>query len=353
MNLRRRAAWSVPLVTAGVVVAAGLLPQATAVGGQPDLPARSAAELLVAVQNSSTTALSGTVVQTARLGLPPLPGARSSAELSLTNLAAGSHTAQVWVDGRERQRVALLGSLSESDVVHNGRDVWTYSSSTRTATHTVLPERPPGTDAEAPADARQLTPQAAADRALAAIDPTTLVSVDETGFVADRPVYTLRLAPRDTASTVRSVLLAVDAATSVPLRVQVFGASAEPAVETGFTSVSFDRPPASVFAFTPPAAATVEERGTVAPRSDRDAPDAGSTAAPTVIGKGWTSIVELEAGTRGPQGSGAATFERLTTVQPDGSRLLRTALVNALFTPDGRILAGAVTPEALQRAAAR
>ena len=375
MSLRRRVAWSVPLVTAGAVVAAGVLPQ-TASSGPPALPARSAAELLVAVQRSSTTALSGTVVQTSRLGLPTLPGSDQGAALTVSNLAAGSHSARIWVDGPERQRVALLGQLAESDLVHNGRDVWTYTSATRTATHDVLPahsaaNRGPSRDARGPAssgdareltpsgDARDLTPQAAADRALAAVEPTTVVTVDNTAYVAGRPVYTLRLAPRDTRSTVRAVLVAVDSQTSVPPRVQVFGAAAEPAFETGFTDVSFTRPPASVFAFSPPRGATVKTRQHALPAeaaaqpTPRTAPAPGVT--PTVLGKGWTSVlvvpqVPTMAPARG-QDSAAALLDRLAVRQPDGSRLLRTTLVNALLTADGRLLAGAVTPEELQRAA--
>ena len=47
--------------------------------------------------------------------------------------------------------------------------------------------------------------------------------------------------------------LAIDAKTDVPLRVQVFAkGGTTPAFETGFTTVTFTKQPASVFRFTAP-----------------------------------------------------------------------------------------------------
>jgi len=376
--LRRRAVWAVPAVVAGVVVVAGVLPTSALGTGHPKLPPRSAAQLLAAVQTSSTTALSGTVVETARLGLPALPGSDRSATLSLQALTAGSHTARVWVDGPDRQRFALLGQLAESDVVHNGRDVWTYASNTTAVTHLVAPAGTPAATPEEPTgparDPRALTPQAAAAQALEAIDPTTVVGVERTAVVAGRPAYTLRLAPRDTGSTVRQVLLAVDGQTSVPLRVQVYGAAAAPAFETGFTDVSFQTPPASVFRFTPPPGAKVSTKAVPTPQRGAgthsparpDTAGAPDTAGVKVHGTGWTTVLELPFGslpTAGSKAGGsaaagsdgsspAALLDRLSRPGPDGSRTVHTALVNGLVTRDGRVFLGAVSPDLLTRAAA-
>ncbi len=105
-----------------------------------------------------------------------------------------------------------------------------------------------------------LTPQQAAEQALAAIDPTTAVSTDGTRTVAGRDAYELVLAPKDTRSLVGQVRLAVDAETSVPLRVQLFGrASADgPAFSVGFTKISFEVPGDDQFRFSPPPGATVD-----------------------------------------------------------------------------------------------
>ena len=371
---RRRAAWAAPILAGVVVVAAAVLPTTASADPHPNLPDRTPAQLLVDVSASTVTSLSGTVVQTSRLGLPDLPGAGNSAALSIANLVTGTHTAKVWLDGPDRQRVALLGQLAESDVVHNGTDLWTYASDTHAVTHVTLPARGAGEKA-APVTGADLTPQAAAAKALAAIDPSTAVTVDRTERVAGRAAYTLVLTPRDARSTVRRVTIAVDAENAAPLRVQVFGAAAAPAFETAFTDVSFAVPASSVFAFTPPAGAVVTERSpaqALAPGTEggRDqgeaAPDAASksgdapestdgTAAPTVLGSGWASVLAVPAAAGGSDplaAVGGGLVERLTTTLPNGDRLLRSSLLNALVTQDGRIFVGAVGADLLQQAAA-
>ncbi len=351
-SLRRRAAWAAPVAVLAAVSGATLLPSTASATDRPSLPAVTPAALLASVGQSSAQALSGTVVETARLGLPSLPGSENSASLSLSSLVMGSHTARVWIDGLERQRVALLGQLAESDMVHNGRDLWTYGSDTLKVTHAVLPAEKE--TAQAP-DARALTPSAAAAQALAAVTPSTTVSVDPTTRVAGRPAYTLVLVPRDARSTVSRVTVAVDSATRVPLRVQIFGSASDAAFETGFTDVSFRRPAASVFRFTPPAGAkvTIQDLGTTKPAGEHSAGTRPEASAPAVVGTGWTSVLVLPASPRGAAKapSGSDLLGKLTTTLPNGDRLLHTALVNVLMTHDGRTLVGAVSPELLQQAA--
>ena len=356
LTLRRRAAWSVPVLTAAAVGGAALLPSTAAASAHPKLPVRTAAQLLTAVQHSPVQHLSGTIVETARLGLPTLPGLDNAASLSWQALVSGTHTARVWLDGRDRQRLALLGQLSESDVVHQGRDLWTYASGSQKVEHTDLGPAP----ASAP-EVTRATPQGAAEQALKAIDPSTAVTVDRTARVAGRAAYTLVLTPRDARSTVRKVLIAIDAERNFPLRVQVFGAASAPAFESGFTDVSFARPAASVFRFSPPKGAKVTShplhlaRAGLRADATRTRPAAGMQ--PTVLGAGWTSVVELPAGKTGVAttaagGSTAALLSRLTSTLPSGDRLVKSALLNVLLAKDGRILVGAVAPAVLQQAAA-
>lgn len=354
-----------PVLTAAAVVGTVLVSSNAYSSPHPKLPARSAAQLLAAVGSSDTVALSGTIVETARLGLPSLPGT-DGASLSWQSLVTGSHTAQVWLGGPDRQRIAVKGSLSESDVVHNGRDLWTYTSTTNEVSHSVVP----AADAAAPSvtpDALALSPTQAAARVLATIDPTTRVDVDPTRRVAGRKAYTLVLRPKDTRSTVSKVTIALDSAHFVPLQVQIFASGPRPAFETGFTTdLSFVTPKASVFTFRAPAGATVvkdpltrtaegERGGVPTPgRSGVDRPAAGAGTGGSgaeVIGKGWTSIVELPHGL--PAGTADSLITRFTTpVGTSGARLLSTALVNALILPDGRVFAGAVTPVMLEQTAA-
>lgn len=345
-SLRRRTVWLVPAATIVAVAAGATLPRIASGASNPPLPAKTAQQLLADVASSGTHALSGTVVETANLGLPALPTTGPAAQLSWPALLTGSHTVQVWLDGPQRQRLAVLGQLAESDVVHNGSDLWTYTSRTNAVSHRTLPAR----SAPSATPEQQLTPSAAATQALAAITPTTKVSVLDTAVVAGRSTYTLRLAPADpAATTVSQVLIYVDAATSVPLKVQVYGSNpATPAFETGFTGVSFATPSAGTFTFTPPAGATVTNAGPTAPPST---PPAG--AARRTVGTGWSTIAVLPPGTAAAlsSGSSGALLGQLSQLQSNGDRLLSTALVNALIKPDGSVLVGAVPPAVLLKAA--
>lgn len=366
-TVRRPAVWAVPVLTIGAVVGGGVLISTASASPHPRLPSRTAAQLLAAVQTTSATDMSGTIVETARFGLPSLPGADGGASLSWQSLITGSHTARVWIAGPDKQRVALLGPLSESDVIHNGTDLWTYASDTNQVTHTVLSAKDSHGERESreTPNARSYTPAAAAQQALNAIDPTTHVSVDPTRVVAGQKAYTLVLTPRDTRSTVRKVTIAIDSRHFVPLQVQVFGSGWKPAFQTGFSgSVSFATPKASIFTFHVPAGASVasdplmvhRDRGRHdRPESQGSSPQRPSRpakpAAPTVIGTGWTSIAELSAGL--PGGAQNALLDKLTTpVGTTGDKILTTTLLNVLILKDGRVFLGAVSPSMLEQTAA-
>jgi outer membrane lipoprotein-sorting protein len=348
--------WAVPVAAVAVVgvAATGVL----TAEADPPLPPKTAAQLLVALQGAQVDGLSGTVVQDSDLGLPALPtsgpGADSTSPLSLLT---GSHTLRVWYAGEDKQRLALLGRLGETDAIRNGRDAWLWSSGSNSATHYTLPA---GKTAEPPVPST-LTPQQAAEKALAAIDPTTAVSTDGTRTVAGRDAYELVLAPKDARSLVGQVRLAVDAETSVPLRVQLFGrASADgPAFSVGFTKISFEVPGDDQFRFSPPPGATVTE-GTAPKRSaghpsGADLDKAGSAV--RTVGSGWTTVVVADgiAPSATDGGSAGAILDQLQRVRGSwgSGRLLTSSLVSVLFTDDGRLIAGAVPPELLYAAAAR
>jgi hypothetical protein len=76
--------------------------------------------------------------------------------------------------------------------------------------------------------------------------------------IAGRDAYVVHFTPASSGTLVGDVAIAIDAQTRLPLDVSVTarGASA-PALEAGFTSVSFAPIDPSMFAFTPPADATV------------------------------------------------------------------------------------------------
>lgn len=371
--LRRRPGlrWLVPLLAVVLLAAGGSLAGMLTAAARSGLPHRSASTLLVDVQKARLDGLSGTIVQNADLGLPSLPGVSGSGSgggsSDLTSLVSGSHTLRLWYAGPDRVRLALLGSLGESDVVRSGTHLWTWSSKDHTATHRSVPAAS-GDEPRSLAAASPLTPQQAADAALKAITPTTKVSTDGTAVVAGRSAYELLLRPRTTGSLVQSVRIAIDGKTHIPLRVQVFATSTgKPAFEVGFTAFDPTTPPSSVFGFNPPPGTKVTRAKALSPRAfaahgagDRVAKRTAAAARkqePRVVGTGWTSVAIVPVPSKA--GSGRSSMAQALTMLPKVSgtwgsgHLLRGTLFSALLTDDGRLVVGAVPPQRLFRTLAR
>jgi len=363
---RRALRWLVPAAAAGVV--ALLASGALNANANPDLPTRSAAQLLAAVGDAKVAGFSGTVVEKASLGLPELPqvaGADSSGT-GLVGLLSGSHTARVWYAGENKQRIALLDQLGEQDAFRNGRELWQWNSDSRTASHTTLPA---DAQAAAPQQLPAITPSQAAQRALALIDPSTSVRTDRDAVVAGRAAYVLVLTPKDARSRVGSVHISVDGKTLVPLGVQVYPrGSQHAAIDISFTRFSDSIPSDDNFTWTPPPGAIVKQ----VPGIQLPAP-VGKDAGPKLpskpgrqlntIGTGWTTVftatgvpglAELGA-VDGPAGKSAApVLGKLPAVKGNwgSGRLFQSTLISALFTDDGRAFVGAVDPDLLYQAAA-
>lgn len=363
MNTRsRRFRWAVPVV---VVAAVGGGLAATnamsASAASPALPTLSPAQLIADVNSANLTPMSGTVVENAKLGLPALPdvtGGQGSS--SLSSLISGSHTLRVWYGGPSKVRVALLGNLGESDIVANASGAWVWSSDNNTATHYAYPaQRSAAKPHRATPATPGLTPQQLAQKVLAKVSPTTKVATTDTATVAGRPAYQLVIAPRDAKSSVGSIRIAIDAATHVPLRLQVFASGAtEPAIAVGFTQVSFSAPSAAQFTFSPPPGATVKKHSGAAPSTGWSGYPPERAPMATTYGSGWSEVLIRTGVSMGEAAHGRGQLATVLRGLPavSGSwgsgHLLHSALFSALITDDGRLLIGAVSPAQLYAAAA-
>lgn len=357
--------WAVPAAAAVAVVGAGVAAKTLAVAAEPDLPSRTAAQLLVDLQTARLDGLSGVVVERADLGLPAIPLLTGDQSAQLASLASGKHTLRVWYSGPDKARVSLLGQQGQSDVIHNGADTWIWDSQSGKAQHMVgRPDKDSAGRAGALPTEVPKSPQEAADLALKAIDPTTEVSTGNSAKIAGRNAYELVLRPRDKAALVGEVRLAIDAQEKVPLRVQVLPrGTASPAFEVAFTQVSFARPDDAQFTFNPPAGTKVEEADPAKIKQEQQAKEqqhaAGAADKPksTVIGTGWASVFVIRTSAATGQDAGSAEAKKAQDAigqLPLGSagRTFNSKLFNVLFTDDGRVLVGSVSPERLAQVAA-
>jgi len=179
--------------------------------------------------------------------------------------------------------------------------------------------------------------------------------------VAGRSAYELVLRPRDPASLVSSVRIAIDGATHIPLRVQVYGSNTgKPAVEVGFTSFDPTSPDATVFRFNPPPGTKVTQESTThmpSGAAKTHGQRRSSAGQPTIVGSGWTTVAVAKL--PAASGSNASMFGATTKQLPAVSgawgsgHVLRGTLFSAVLTNDGRVAIGAVAPNRLYAALAR
>jgi outer membrane lipoprotein-sorting protein len=387
-KLRRYSRWT---VAAGIVAAVGGVLAASIPAGAtvPTLPQRTVAQLLAAVDSdASMPPLSGTVEETASLGIPALPTAPGTS--SLPSLLAGTHTMNVWYSDQSHYRIAIPQTMSESDIIRNGGSAWLWESSANQAT-----QFPLTADSDTPSV--PLTPQQAAAQALANLGPTTIVRVDSNVTIAGQAAYQLVLVPKSSHSMIGEVRIAIDSTRDVPLRVQVFAkGTTSPELQVAYTAISFAKPPASTFTFSPPARAKVVQENTgtsdkgtgQTPANGAGQSSDGLLSGASVIGSGWLAVLDLPSSTvsgitGGPSSSALGSLEHSThsgvqspsgadTGSPDldlsgiftallkaakpvsgswgSGHLLQTDLLSVLFTSDGRVLIGAVTPDVLYQA---
>jgi len=321
-----KARWAVPaaaVAAAGLVIAGSML--ASAAQAAPVLPARSAAQLLadIAGNASAPSSLSGVISETAALGLPQLPNGDGG--LPGYSLLAGSHSFSFWYAGPAHVRIAIPVQLGETDLRLDGRQAWLWDSSTDTATRIVLPAHAgPVTLPGSGAVTAVPTPQQAARLILAAVGPTTTVSVQQNVMVAGQSAYQLAIAPKSSGSLVGQIRIAVDSRGYLPLRLQVFArGAASPAYQVGFTSLSFARPAASNFAFTPPPGATVKTVRVPASGAGL-LPGLRGSLAPGA-GAAGTGTVTFSASPGASSAAGKRDLKMLTRLAQQESKLTRDA----------------------------
>jgi len=376
---RKAARYVVPVAVVGVAAATiGLVP-ALADSGDPDLPKISAQQLIDKIAKSDVQQMSGTVKITTDLGLPDLGGLESSLTSGatksgdgssadptskLTELATGTHTVRVAADGPDRQKVSLLENAAEYSLIHNGKDVWGYDSQSNEVYHATSSDSAAAQKKEdVPATPKDLTKDA-----LKSVDDTTSVSVQGTAQVAGRDAYRLVIKPKQSGSTVGQITVAVDSKTGLPLKFTLTPASGGAAViDAGFTQVSFAKPSSSTFDFSAPKGAKVTEDNQAehqqkgrdkSGKSDEDL--AKGLDGMTVIGKGWNSVATFDTGGQGmPSGAEAggqfggfldSLGDKVSGKFGSGT-VFKTRLINALITDDGKVYVGAVSKDALVKAA--
>lgn len=385
---KSRLRW-IPAIAVPAIVIAGAVAVPQMANADVKLPAKSALGIVSLAQKSAGTSFSGTVTETANLGLPDISssafggGASGSSTSDTLSQLTGSHTAKVYVSGKSQSRVQLISNLQETDVIRNGQTLWTYDSKTNAVTHVTLPSKSSlprhATPQTAPTTGAVPTPADIAQKVLADVKQYTTVTTTDNAKVAGRTAYGITLTPKDSSTLVGHVTLDVDSATGVPLRAVITAKGQKAAAfSVAFSKIDFSKPAASTFAFTPPKGATVKNVTVPTHDSSRAVhpgvetqSGAASTAEkkakaealeakyqPTVIGSGWSTIVGLTlspATAKQTEGTGDGSSSKLldeVLTPVSGGRVLQTSLVSVFITDSGRAYVGAVSAKTLEAAVA-
>ena len=399
---RNRRRW-IPAVLAPVLVAGSVFGFSVQASAAIDLPNKSASQILQMINTNPDIAFSGRIVKKASMGLPPmnivpdisqsmidemakkmpkemsdfLPKASAQGELALAlEFFAGTHKANIYVDGVDKARLQVLDLLSERDYIRNGYELWAYEAGKSRAQHSVINE---GEVKSAEAEARTLfnlnsgklpfdytSPAAVAEFVLNEAGKYSTITVASDIKIADRGAYQITITPKGNQSLVASATLSIDAATGLPLAARVTAVGQEsPAFEVAFESITFERPAASNFEFTPPAGTRVVE--VAAPtKADVLRELAKAPAAPSeadVQGKlddlaaqGWGAVALLPAAQVPAElrllQANNNLYKELTK-PVSGGRIFTSALMNIFFADNGDVYAGSVTVARLLEVAAK
>ncbi|NUR25725.1 MAG: hypothetical protein HOV83_07730 [Catenulispora sp.] len=359
-----------PVVVAATVVAATTLSHALAASDSPDLPRISLIGLVQKVGKSPARAFSGTVRLSVDIGLPRLPKLGTDGGADPLRLLSGDHLVRVVADedgGGQRERVALLDTLSEYDMFRDGSDLWMWDSTKQLARHGSVDALTEALLAFAsPAElAKTFTGPAAVKTAVF----DTEYSAGRPTRVAGHDCYVLRITPNTPGTTVGSVRVAVDAATGMPVSVAVYpSGSSKPAIKAEFESLDYRADPAEL-RFTPPQGArVVEESAPDLPENPVRGAGQGWTAAVAIGGVDPDRLIaglgsEQDRERRAPEGTAAVLAALAGTPGTPLQSYLRmmmaageqtavglvwsSRLVSLVFAPDQRLYAAFATPDAL------
>jgi hypothetical protein len=358
LELVRRRRWTAALVTGAVALTAVVTFLATRSTATPDLPAISPERLVTSAIRAAerNEPISGMASLHLDLGLPDLPstsGVTPTGPLGVLTTLAGDHDLRVWKSADGVRVAELLPAAERAIFASRTTGVWLWDSTDLSAYHVL----PPGLhDGPTVGPAPRLDPSSLAAKAVAAITPTTAVSVGTARMVAGRPAYALVLEPRTDQTLVGSVEVDIDAVTRRALRVAVTprGGTA-PAVESAFTSVSFDPIDPSTFEFTPPPGSHVSDldlgRGHAPPHVDGGEGDGPSVTDVRHFGQGWAAIVAVHIKSL-KSVHGTESIDQITSLLPYSGPLLSVRLSQRA---DGTVwlLAGMVPQSSLERVVQR
>lgn len=320
------------------------------------------------------------------LSAPPAQGMSASIQLTNhllegANLADGGGSGQLtssplisggsgrlWISHGGHARLELQSEGGDTQILYDGHTLQVYDASSNTL-YRYTPPSHEATAAGSPGGGQSVYagPNAAQTDEVPSVAKieeaiARLQHVDVSGAmptdVGGQPAYTVRVSPKEGGSLLAGAELSFDADNGVPLRAAAYSTqSSAPVVELSAGDVSFGPVDSSVFEFTPPANAKIEEvhfSPAQRPAGSRDT--TGERPKLTTHGQGPATIAVLESKVKPGSSQDSEKLGELPKVTIGGTSAseLRTELGTLLtFERAGvrYLVAGAVAPAAVEEVA--
>jgi len=292
----------------------------------------------------------------------------ATGQLTSSPLVTGGN-GRMWVDKDGRVRLELQSEKGDTQVLYDGSTVSIYDAASNTLYRYTVPTHrgdatgDSGSGTTTPAH-HEIPTVAKIEETISHLDHVNVSGATPTD-IAGQAAYTVRVSPKEAGSLIGGAELSWDATNGVPLRAAIYSSTrSSPTLELTATSISYGPVAASVFEFTPPSNAKIEE--VVLPKKDSTKPASSSSSSSThsgehphitTRGQGITSVAVLESKSKeGAAQTSSTTEEGLQKVKINGVEAseLPTELGTLLsFERSGvrYLVAGAVDPAAVEAVA--
>jgi outer membrane lipoprotein-sorting protein len=359
--LRRLSLWRLALLC-GLVLALGASATALAlaVGSGPTPPPKA---LAIAVHDALTAPAPQGVSAQVKLTNHLLEGAGlasgdgEASQLSSSPLVSGA-TGRLWIANDGRVRLELQAERGDTQILYDRHTLSMYDAASNTLYRYTVPAGQTA-DPSKPSDEHHEPPTVAKiEESISDLRKHANVSGATPTDVAGQPAYTVRISPNEGGSMIGGGELSFDAAHGAPLRAAIYSSTTpSPVIELAATKISYGPVDSSVFEFTPPPDAKIEEVKPPAANAKPEAQGDANHPKLTTKGHGIAAVEVLESQAKaGAKPSSTALTEGLPKVKINGvsATELATSLGTLLsFERAGvrYVLLGSVTPAAIEAVA--
>jgi outer membrane lipoprotein-sorting protein len=370
VNIFRRLALTRLLLLCGLVVAIGVSATAlaSAVSSGPTPPSKPLAQAVHdALSSAPVQGVSANITLTNHLleGASLASGGGQGNSLLGSPLVDGG-SGRLWISNGHL-RLELQAEKGDTEIYYDGTTLSAYDASTNTLYRYTPSKQEGGSTPYAPDASKpdagtadhEAPSVAKIEEGIAHVKEHAQLSGAAPTDVAGQPAYTVRVSPKEGGSLIGGAELSFDSVHGVPLRTAVYSStSSSPVIELAATEISYGPVEPSVFAFTPPSNAKVEEIKTTESHPGTSSPKDSTSQRPSVTthGHGIAAVRVLESKAKAGSTAGGSSMESLPKVSINGTSAseLRTALGTILsFERSGvrYVVGGFVAPGAVEAVA--